>query len=170
MELLSTNILIFTGLALLMAASAFAAVTTSRMMRAVTYLLFVLFGTAGIYFMLHYTFLGAVQIIVYAGGIVVLFIFAALLIGKGTIDVTHTSKRRYFAGLLTSITGMMTTLYLIVTSGFATDKFTADGVPMKVVGAALMGTDRHSYVLTFEVLSILLLACMVGAIMIARKK
>lgn len=170
MELLSTNILIFAGLALLMIVAAFAAVTTSRMMRAVTYLLFVLFGTAGIYFMLHYTFLGAVQIIVYAGGIVVLFIFAALLIGKGTIDVTHTSKRRYFAGLLTSVSGMMITLYLIATNGFSTDKFTADGIPMKVVGTALMGTDKHNYVLTFEVMSILLLACMVGAIMIARKK
>lgn len=170
MELLSTNIMIFAGLALLMAAAAFAAVTTSRMMRAVTYLLFVLFGTAGIYFMLHYTFLGAVQIIVYAGGIVVLFIFAALLIGKGTIDVTHTSKKRYFAGLLVSISGMVMTLYFIMTSGFVTDKFSAEGTPMKVVGTALMGTDKYNYILTFEVLSILLLACMVGAIMIARKK
>lgn len=170
MELLSTNIMIFAGLALLMAAAAFAAVTTSRMMRAVTYLLFILFGTAGIYFMLHYTFLGAVQIIVYAGGIVVLFIFAALLIGKGTIDVTHTSKMRYFAGLLVSISGMVMTLYFIMTSGFVTDKFSAEGTPMKVVGTALMGTDKYNYILTFEVLSILLLACMVGAIMIARKK
>lgn len=170
MELLSTNIIIFAGLALLMAAASFAAVTTSRMMRAVSYLLFVLFGTAGIYFMLHYTFLGAVQIIVYAGGIVVLFIFAALLIGKAAIDVTHTSKKRYFAGLLVSVSGMIMTLYLIATSNFVTDKFTADGVPMKIVGNALMGTAKHNYILTFEVLSILLLACMVGAIMIARKK
>ena len=168
--ILNTQAIIFIGLALLMVVAALLAVTTRNIMRATVYLLFVLFGTAGLYFILHYTFLGAVQIIVYAGGIVVLFIFAALLIGKGTIDVTHTSKRRYFAGLLTSITGMMATLYLIVTSGFSTDKFTADGVPMKMVGTALMGTDKHNYVLTFEVLSILLLACMVGAIMIARKK
>jgi NADH-quinone oxidoreductase subunit J len=167
---LSTNLLIFSGLALIMIAAAFAAVTTSRMMRAVTYLLFVLFGTAGLYFMVHYTFLGAVQIIVYAGGIVVLFIFAALLIGKGTIDVTHTSKRRYFAGLLASLSGMAMALYLINTTNFFADKFTTHGVPMKVVGTALMGTAKHNYVLTFEVLSILLLACMVGAIMIARKK
>lgn len=166
----STTLLIFSGLALLMAAAAIAAVTTSRIMRAVTYLLFVLFGTAGLYFMLHYTFLGAVQIIVYAGGIVVLFIFAALLIGKGIIDVTHTSYRRYLAGLLSSMSGLAITLYLICTSDFVSDKFSAEIVPMTVVGKALMGTDRYNYVLTFEVLSILLLACMVGAILIARKK
>ena len=42
-------------------------VTTHRMVRSATYLLFVLFGTAGIYFLLGYTFLGSVQIMVYAG-------------------------------------------------------------------------------------------------------
>ena len=54
-------------------------VTTRRMVRSATYLLFVLFGTAGIYFLLGYTFLGSVQIMVYAGGIVVLYVFSILL-------------------------------------------------------------------------------------------
>ena len=83
------NLIIFTGLAIVMIVSALFAVTSSKIMRATTLLLFVLFGTAGIYFILHYTFLGAVQITVYAGGIVVLFIFAILLIGKGSVDVTQ---------------------------------------------------------------------------------
>lgn len=166
----STNLLIFSGLALFMTAAAIAAVTSSKIMRAVMYLLFVLFGTAGLYFMLHYTFLGAVQITVYAGGIVVIFIFATLLIGKGIVDVTHTSKLRYLAGLLASATGLATALYLIMNTDFVTDKFTTQGVTMQQVGNALMGTEKYNFVLTFEVLSILLLACMVGAILIARKK
>ena len=58
--------IIFTGLAIVMIVSALFAVTSSHIMRATILLLFVLFGTAGIYFMLHYTFLGAVQITVYA--------------------------------------------------------------------------------------------------------
>ena len=45
-------------------------VTTRRILRAATYLLFVLFATAGLYFQLDYHFLGAVQIAIYAGGIV----------------------------------------------------------------------------------------------------
>ena len=52
-------------------------VTTRRILRAATYLLFVLFATAGLYFKLDYEFLGAVQIAVYAGGIVVLFVFCS---------------------------------------------------------------------------------------------
>ena len=54
-------------------------VVTTRIVRSATYLLFVLLATAGIYFMLGYTFLGSVQIMVYAGGIVVLYVFSILL-------------------------------------------------------------------------------------------
>ncbi len=53
-------------------------VTTQRIVRSATYLLFVLFGTAGIYFLLGYTFLASVQLIVYTGGIVVLYVFSIL--------------------------------------------------------------------------------------------
>lgn len=164
------NLLIFSCLAIFMIAAALFAVVSSKIMRAATLLLFVLFGTAGIYFMLHYTFLGAVQITVYAGGIVVLFIFAILLIGKGSIDITHTSKLRYLAGLLTALTGMALTIYLIKTTPFDATHFMASDVPMKSLGIALMGTERNNYILPFEVMSILLLACTVGAILIARKK
>ncbi len=164
------NMIIFAGLAIVMIVSALFAVTSSKIMRATTLLLFVLFGTAGLYFMLHYNFLGAVQITVYAGGIVVLFIFAILLIGKGSVDVTQTSIRRYLAGMATALTGMALTIYLILNTGFESDKFTASGVEMKELGIALMGTDKFNYILPFEAMSILLLACTVGAIMIARKK
>lgn len=153
-----------------MIVSAVFAVTSSKIMRATTLLLFVLFSTAGIYFMLHYNFLGAVQITVYAGGIVVLFIFAILLIGKGSVDITQTSLRRYFAGIVTALTGMVITIYLITHTDFAATKFTAEGVEMKELGMALMGTEKYNYILPFEVMSVLLLACTVGAILIARKK
>lgn len=164
------NLIIFTGLAIVMIISALFAVTSSKIMRATTLLLFVLFGTAGLYFILHYTFLGAVQITVYAGGIVVLFIFAILLIGKGSVDITQTSIRRYSAGIITALSGMILTIYLIGNTDFVGDKFIGEGVKIKDLGLALMGTEKFNYILPFEVMSILLLACTVGAIMIARKK
>lgn len=166
----SNNLFIFSSLALFMIIAAMSAVTSSKIMRAATLLLFVLFGTAGLYFMLHYTFLGAVQITVYAGGIVVLFIFAILLIGRGSIDITHTSKLRYLAGLLSALSGMLITIWLINSTAFDCGNFKGTDVPMKSLGLAIMGTDRYNYILPFEVMSILLLACTVGAILIARKK
>ena len=162
--------IIFSLLALLMIVSALFAVASSKIMRATTLLLFVLFGTAGLYFMLHYTFLGAVQITVYAGGIVVLLIFVVLLLGKGSVDVTQTSMRRYLAGVVTAMTGMAVTIYLINTTPFAQNTVDPDGVAMRELGMALMGTEKYNYILPFEVMSVLLLACTVGAILIARKK
>lgn len=167
---LNTQTIIFMGLALLMTVASILAVTTRNIMRATIYLLFVLFGTAGIYFILHYTFLGAVQVTVYAGGIIVLFVFAALLIGKGTRDFTRTSILRYTAGFTASITGLALTIYLIFTNQFPETKTLTSVIPMNLIGHTMMGTEKYNFVLPFEVVSILLLACMVGALLIARKR
>ena len=167
---LNTHTVIFMGLALLMTVAAMLAVTTRNIMRATVYLLFVLFGTAGLYFLLHYTFLGAVQVTVYAGGIIVLFVFAALLIGKGVKDYTHTSILRYIMGFTAAITGSALSVYLIFTHQFPDVKPLASVVPMNLIGNTMMGVDKYNYVLPFEVVSVLLLACMVGALLIARKR
>ena len=63
------NLVMFCILAVVIIGSALMCVMTTRIMRAATFLLFVLFGVAGIYFLLDYTYLGAAQIAVYAGGI-----------------------------------------------------------------------------------------------------
>ena len=76
---ITLELIVFTVLAVFTAVSALLAVTTKRILRAATYLLFVLFGTAGIYFQLNYSFLGAVQLLIYAGGITVLYVFSILL-------------------------------------------------------------------------------------------
>ena len=75
-------------------------VTTRKILRAATYLLFTLFATAAIYFMMDYEFLGGVQIAVYAGGIVVLFVFAILLTSRpGDNTERLTSKSRILGGI-----------------------------------------------------------------------
>ena len=76
------NIIMYFIIALAIIVFSVLTVTTGKILRAATYLLFVLFATAGIYFQMDYEFLGAVQIAVYAGGILVLFVFAIFLTGK----------------------------------------------------------------------------------------
>lgn len=61
------NIIMFGILAVVILGSAIMCVATKRIMRAATFLLFVLFGVAGLYFILDYTFIGAAQISIYAG-------------------------------------------------------------------------------------------------------
>lgn len=71
--------LVFLFMAVVMVVFSILTVTTRRILRAATYLLIVLFCTAGIYFQLNYAFLGSVQLLIYAGGITVLYVFSILL-------------------------------------------------------------------------------------------
>ncbi|WP_018666295.1 NADH-quinone oxidoreductase subunit J family protein [Bacteroides gallinarum] len=146
-------------------------VTTNRMVRSATYLLFVLFGTAGIYFLLGYTFLGSVQIMVYAGGIVVLYVFAVLLT-SGEGDRAEKLKRsKLLAGLGTTVGGAVIVLFITLKHKFlaATD-ITPIEVDIKTIGNQMLSGDKYGYLLPFEAVSILLLACIVGGLLIARKR
>ena len=80
------NLIVFCILAVVILGSAIMSVLTKRIMRSATFLLFVLFGIAGIYFLLDYTFLGAVQISIYAGGVTMIYIFAIQLVSKRTLQ------------------------------------------------------------------------------------
>ena len=92
--------------------------TTQRIVRSATYLLFVLFGTAGIYFLLGYTFLASVQMMVYAGGIVVLYVFSILLT-SGEGDRAEKLKRsKFIAGLGTTIVGAIIVLFITLSHRF----------------------------------------------------
>ena len=146
-------------------------VTTSRMVRSATYLLFVLFGTAGIYFLLGYTFLGSVQIMVYAGGIVVLYVFSILLT-SGEGDRAEKLKRsRLLAGLFTMIAGLGIILFITLKHNFLqTGNLAPQEINIHAIGNALLSSDKYGYILPFEAISILLLACIIGGIIIARKR
>ncbi len=147
------------------------AVTTGRILRAATYLLFVLFGTGAIYGMLGYTYLSAVQLMVYAGGIVVLYVFSILLTQSANTMKYRLRRGKMISVLLTTFVGLALMLFLLISNNFALNTI-PPGVelPVKEIGHALIGADKYQFVLPFEVTSVLLLACMIGAIMIARKR
>ncbi|MCU6778726.1 MULTISPECIES: NADH-quinone oxidoreductase subunit J family protein [Phocaeicola] len=151
--------------------SSILAVTTGRLLRAATYLLFVLFGTGAIYGILGYTFLSAVQLMVYAGGIVVLYVFSILLTQSDKNMKYKQNQAKLISVLITTVVGAVLVLFLVMTNGFALNLI-PQGVelPVDQIGHALIGTDKYQFVLPFEAVSVLLLACMIGAILIARKE
>ena len=89
------------------------AVTERRILRAATYLLFTLFAAAGFYFMLDYQFLGAVQIAVYAGGIMVLFVFAILLTHKPGEKTALLSSKKKALGAIAALLSLSSRLPLL---------------------------------------------------------
>ena len=168
---LTLDLIVFLVLAAFIVVSAVLAVTTKRILRAATYLLFVLFGTAGIYFQLNYSFLGAVQLLIYAGGITVLYVFSILLTSSQGDDHAEKLKNsKMWAGLLTAGAGLVICLVLTLKNRFIPSHFEHGELEVSTIGHALMGTEKYQYLLPFEAISLLLLACIVGGILIARKR
>ena len=167
---ITLDLIVFTVLALFIVVSAVLAVTTKRILRAATYLLFVLFGTAGIYFQLNYSFLGAVQLLVYAGGMTVLYVFSILLTSSEGDQAEKLKPGKMVAGLVSSLAALGICLFVMLKHQFLPSSFEHGELAMRTIGHALMSTGKDGYVLPFEVISILLLACIVGGLMIARKR
>lgn len=161
--------ILFYILALIMIVFAYKAVSSRKMLRAVIYLLFVLMGVSGIYFMVDYAFLAAVQLAVYAGGVIVLIIFSVLLVHHIELRLDVTSlKQRVAAGVL-SIAGMSLTFYALFTYEFSPiENF--NSIEVEEIGRGMLSYNEGGFILPFEVISVLLVAVMIGAIVIAKGK
>ncbi len=129
-----------------------------------------LFGTAGIYFLLNYSFLGAVQLLIYAGGVTVLYVFAVLLTTTdGDDHAEKLNKYKFVFGLVSTLAGLGVCLFITLEHKFMPSLFEHGEIAVKDIGHALMSSAKYGYVLPFEIMSLLLLACIVGGLMIARK-
>jgi NADH-quinone oxidoreductase subunit J len=144
-------------------------VTTRRILRAAVYLLFVLVSTSGLYFMLNYQFLAAVQLTLYAGGIVVLIIFSILLTSHISQQFEPAELKKQAFSALAAIAGALLSIITILDYKFSASAEAAKEVDMKLIGRSLLSVDYNGYVLPFEVISILLIAAMIAAIVVAKK-
>ena len=168
------KLVMFCILAVVVLGSAVMSICTKSIMRAATWLLFVLFGIAGFYFILDYTFLGAAQMSIYAGGITIMYIFAIQLVSKRSLQnlVARFKGVRIAQALIISLIGLVVVSLILVKNHFinaALDVADVE-VPMKQVGQAMVSSGKYGYVLPFEFISVFLLACIIGGVMIARKE
>ena len=144
-------------------------VTSRRILRSAAYLLFVLISTSGLYFMLNYQFLAAVQLTLYAGGIVVLIIFSILLTSHINQKFEPVEWKKVVFSALASMSGALVTIITILDFKFTATTEAAREVDMHLVGNSLLSVGKDGYILPFEVISVLLLAAMISAIVIAKK-
>ena len=163
---ITSGLIVFAVLALIIVVFSFLAVTSRRILRAVTYLLFVLFATAG----LNYSFLGAVQLTIYAGGIIVLYVFSILLTSGVGEKTEKPETKKVVPALIGALVGLVVCGWLIFSERFAPSVVWGTDPDMNVVGQMLMSPYKYGYLLPFEVISVFLLACIIGGILIARKR
>jgi len=145
-------------------------VTSRKIFRSAVFLLFSLVGVAGLYFWMEVEFIAAVQIIIYAGGIIVLFIFSIFLTQKSGEEMPKPiTSRSIFSGMAVLI-GFVFSYNLIRNYGFVHPSGEPFEAKVSEIGEQMLSTKDHGFVLPFEVVSILLLAAMIGCIVIAMKK
>jgi NADH-quinone oxidoreductase subunit J len=145
------------------------AVSTRHIFRAAIALLFSLVGIAGIYFWMDYEFIAAVQIVVYVGGIVVLIIFSIFLTQQSGEKLPIQKIGRKVFSLLAVLCGFALTIVQIFQHTFIKTTAAPVAVTVRSIGEELISLDKNGYALPFEVVSILLLAAMIGCIVIATR-
>jgi NADH-quinone oxidoreductase subunit J len=163
---------------------ALATVITQNIVRSATWLLFTLAGTSGIFFLLGADIIGAIQLLVYVGGTMVLVIFGVMLTAQGPFINMKTSGAEWAISIVTGIL-----LFSILCFGATSFIGSASRGDMKVedpatshhtvaVGQALLGAPFGSggpqggvhYLLPFEIVSVHLLVVLIGAAYLARTK
>jgi NADH-quinone oxidoreductase subunit J len=154
-------------LAVLMSFAAIRVVTARNVVHAALYLVGTLMGAAALYVLLLAEFVAWVQVLVYVGAIVVLMLFGLMLtrapIGSSNFD----NSQRLLAALCAGAVFAVTTW--ITVAAFEGQRITLVDVAAEGRTASIGEAIFSLYVLPFEVVSVLLLAALVGAVVIARR-
>ena len=164
-DLLVAQNMAFGLIAAVIVVAAIRVVTTKNVVHAALYLVLVLAGVGGLYFILGAEFVGTTQILVYIGAIIVLFLFGIMLTRAPIGQEQDLDNDQRWWALIVSI------LLLAVLGYSLIDRFEDNQLPAESVQTTAQVSDSifSTYLLPFEVISVLLLAALVGAIVIARR-
>lgn len=184
------QLLMFWLIAGLTGLCAIATVVTQNIVRSATWLLFTLAGTSGIFFLLGADLVGAIQLLVYVGGTMVLVVFGVMLTAQGPFINMKTSGAEWAISIVAGIM-LFAVLCFGVTSFYGKSTGSrGEGAPENprdsrhstTIGIGLLGggvgpTDNKigvpvttNYLLPFEIVSVHLLVVLIGAAYLARAK
>lgn len=167
---MSGEAILFYGLSVLILTFASLCVFTRRIFRAAVYLLSTLIGVAGIYMLMDMNFVAALQIMIYVGGIVVLIIFSIFLTHNTGRRLPLQNKLRRRISFLLPFIAFCMVLYILLQHPFASEYIMdASSLDVREIGMQLFDYTNSGYIFPFEMVSILLLAALVGSIVIAQK-
>ncbi len=165
---------LFYALALILVTFSILTVTARNPVRSAVYLVSALLAVAGFFFLMEAEFVGAVQVLVYVGGIMVLFLFVIMLVSIESLERQPKVSRQWRTGVVLAVVLCLELSLLIfrgtvsleeglAESGIIT---TTETMNTEAVGAILYST----YLLPFEIASVLLLVAIVGAVVLAKKE
>ncbi|MGD8377613.1 MAG: NADH-quinone oxidoreductase subunit J [Acidobacteriota bacterium] len=160
---------LFYAFSAVMLGSAVMVITRRNLVHSAVFLVLTFLAMAGLFVMMQAEFVAAVQVLVYAGGIIVLFLFVIMLVNM-RIDWRPSRSWQMYLGA--AVAALLVLLMLSTAVGWRagpaapTDAFRASGGNMQAVGDLLY----RDYLLPFELASVLLLVAMVGAVLLALRR
>ena len=154
----------FGALAVVLVASALAVVLTKNLFHSVLWLALTLTGTAGIFLTLDAEFLAAVQLLLYAGGVVTIAVFAIVVTERLVGDRITQTSRQIFSGLIIAGAVLVGLLTFILRAPLTRPRPPLAGDLTRAIGDAVL----TRFVLSFELLGMLFLAALLGALYFAR--
>jgi NADH:ubiquinone oxidoreductase subunit 6 (subunit J) len=158
------EVLGFWCISALLVSSALAVVLTKNLFHAVLWLALALTGTAGIFLLLDAEFLAAVQLLLYAGGIVTVVVFAIVVTEKLVGERLSQTSRRIGAGAVASIALAGLIISSVTERPLATTRPPMTGDLTQQIGETVL----TRFVLPFELLAVLMLAGLLSAVYFAR--
>jgi NADH-quinone oxidoreductase subunit J len=101
-----------------------------------------------------------------------IYVFAIQLVSKRTLQglEERVKSSKMITGALAALVGLVVVSLILLKTGFYTQEIAGVEVPMKEIGTALVGSGKYQYVLPFEFISVFLLACIIGGLVVARKE
>jgi NADH:ubiquinone oxidoreductase subunit 6 (subunit J) len=154
----------FWSLAVVLVISALAVVTSTNLFHAVLWLALALTGTAGIFLLLNAEFLAAVQLLLYAGGVVTIVVFAIVVTERLVGERITQTNRRIVGGAIVSLALVAVLVNSIWQQPLALTRPPMAGDLTRTVGERVL----TQFVLPFELLAMLMLAALLSAIYFAR--
>jgi NADH-quinone oxidoreductase subunit J len=151
------------GVAVLVLGASLGVVLARNLFHSVLWLALALVGTAGLFVLLHAEFLAAVQVLLYAGGVVTIVVFAIMLTERLVGDSLRQTNRGIAAGAVAAAA-----VFLAVAGTILRAPRTSAAPAPDLTTAALGHAVLTEWVLAFEVLGVLLVAALLGALYLAR--
>ena len=163
---MTVELVLFFLFALMAVAGALSLILQRHPIHSALSLLVVMMAVAGLYLLQGAEFIAAVQIIVYAGAIMVLFVFVIMLLNAGEEERTNLSRMARYVGLPLGIFLLLELAYWVARGAPSEAAVSPGPAPTRKLALLLF----HDYLFPFELTSILILIAILGAIVLAKKE
>ena len=159
-------VLVFGFASLVTLGAAIAVVTTKNILHSAFYLILAFVGVAAIYVMLEAPFIAMVQVLVYIGAIAILIVFAIMLTRRLMSKEMEQQNTQWIPSALGALALFLVLGWIVYTTSWPVVESPAPADPISLLGEELLTT----YLVPYEIASVLLLAALVGAILIGRER